>query len=170
MRQEIALAKVETKEELTKVGKAAGMVGAAVVAAHMALLFLSLALAWLLSQAINRAAAFAIVGVLYAAAAGLLGRNRQEASSIDQPGTSTDRRNLEGGCPVGQSAEELRLQIAATREDLGTTVDAISDHVSPSRIVQRRKNRVASRWIAARESVMGTASTWVRLYNQPPTA
>jgi len=77
VRQEIALAKVETKEELTKAAKAAGMFGAAAVAGHSALLFLSLGLAWLLSQAFNRAAAFAIVGILYAVAAGLLVRTAQ---------------------------------------------------------------------------------------------
>ena len=33
---------------------------------------------------------------------------------------------------MGQSAEELRRGIAETRDDLGTTVDAISDHVSPT--------------------------------------
>jgi hypothetical protein len=59
---------------------------------------------------------------------------------------------------MGQSAEELRQQIAETREDLEVTVEAIGDHVSPSRIVQRRKDRVTSRWMAAKESVMGTAS------------
>jgi uncharacterized membrane protein YqjE len=84
VRQEIALAKVETKEELSKAGKAAGMGAAAVIAAHMALLFLSLALAWVLNQAINRALAFAIVGVLYAATAGLLGlMARNQAKTIN---------------------------------------------------------------------------------------
>jgi uncharacterized membrane protein YqjE len=84
VRQEIALAKVETKEELTKAGKVAGMFGGAAVAGHMALLFLSLALAWLLGQAINRAAAFAIVGILYALAAGLLALTaRTQAQSIN---------------------------------------------------------------------------------------
>jgi uncharacterized membrane protein YqjE len=72
VRQEIALAKLETKEELSKAGKVAGMASAAVVAGHMALIFLSLGLAWVMSQAVNRALAFALVGVLYAAAAGLL--------------------------------------------------------------------------------------------------
>jgi uncharacterized membrane protein YqjE len=84
VRQEIALAKVETKEELTKAGKAAGMLGGAAVAGHMALLFLSLALAWLLAQAINLALSFALVGLLYAAAAGVLAtRARNQAKSIN---------------------------------------------------------------------------------------
>ncbi len=82
VRQEIALAKVETREELGKAGKAAGMLGGAAVAGHMAVLFLSFALAWLLNQAMNRALSFAIVGVLYAAGAGafaLGGRNQAKA-------------------------------------------------------------------------------------------
>ncbi len=83
VRQEIALAKVETKEEIGKTGKAAGLFGGAALAGHMALLFLSLALAWLLSQVMNRALAFAVVGVLYALGSGLLAlRGRQQARSI----------------------------------------------------------------------------------------
>jgi hypothetical protein len=83
VRQEIALAKVEAKDEIEKAGKAAGLLGGAALAAHMALLFLSLALAWLLSQAINRALAFAIVGLLYAATSGLLAlKGRERARSI----------------------------------------------------------------------------------------
>jgi hypothetical protein len=43
-----------------------------------------LALAWLLSQAINRAAVFAIIGILYALAAGLLAVTaKKQAQSIN---------------------------------------------------------------------------------------
>lgn len=59
---------------------------------------------------------------------------------------------------MGQSAEELRRGIAETRDDLGTTVDAISDHVSPARAIERRKNKLAARWHSTKESVMGNAS------------
>ena len=72
VRQEIQLAKVETKEELGRAGKAAGSLAGAAIAAHMALLFLSLALAWLLDQAMNRALAFAVVGVVYVIGAAIL--------------------------------------------------------------------------------------------------
>jgi uncharacterized membrane protein YqjE len=72
VRQEIELAKVETKEEVTRAGKAAGMMAGAGFSAYLALLFLSLALAWLLDQVMNRALAFAIVGVLYGVVGGLL--------------------------------------------------------------------------------------------------
>jgi hypothetical protein len=58
---------------------------------------------------------------------------------------------------MGQSAEELRREIAGTRENIGYTVEEISDHVSPARIVERRKERVRSRWASAKESVVGSA-------------
>jgi uncharacterized membrane protein YqjE len=84
VRQEIELAKVETKEELGKAGKVAGTFGGAAMAAYMALLFLSLALAWLLSQTINRALSFAIVGLLYAVIGGALAlRGHQQTQSIN---------------------------------------------------------------------------------------
>ena len=58
---------------------------------------------------------------------------------------------------MGQSAEELRQEIAETRGDLGVTVDAITDHVSPSRVVAHQKERLTSRWTSVKESVMGSA-------------
>ena len=36
---------------------------------------------------------------------------------------------------MGTSAEELRRDIAQTREDLGETIDAIGDRVSPGRVM-----------------------------------
>ena len=59
---------------------------------------------------------------------------------------------------MGQSTEELRREIAETRNDLGTTVDAISDRVSPSRVVERRKEKFAAGWTSVRESIMGSAA------------
>jgi len=59
---------------------------------------------------------------------------------------------------MGQSAEELRRDIEYTREDLGDTLDAIGDRVSPGRIMERRKNRVMYTWASVRDRVMGTAS------------
>jgi uncharacterized membrane protein YqjE len=73
-RKEIELAKTEARNELTQAGKAGAMLGGAGLAAWLALLLLSLALAWLLDQAMNTALAFAIVGVLWALAALILQR------------------------------------------------------------------------------------------------
>jgi gas vesicle protein len=59
---------------------------------------------------------------------------------------------------MGQSAEELKRDIESTRHDLGQTLDAIGDRVSPGRIVERRKNRVVNGLSSVRDRVMGTAS------------
>jgi nitrate/nitrite transporter NarK len=48
MRQELALAKAEMREEAKKAGKAAGMLAGAGLAGYFVLLFLSLTLMWLL--------------------------------------------------------------------------------------------------------------------------
>jgi gas vesicle protein len=59
---------------------------------------------------------------------------------------------------MGQTAEELKHEIESTREDLGETLDAIGDRVSPGRMVNRRKNRMLAGLHSIRERVMGTAS------------
>lgn len=78
-RKEIELAKTEARDELRHVGKAGGMLGGAALAGWLALLLLSLALAWLLDQAMNTALAFAIVGVLWAVAAFIFQRQGRAA-------------------------------------------------------------------------------------------
>ena len=84
MRKEVELAKVEIKEEVGRAGKAGGMLGAGAGAGYFALLFVSLALAWLLDQALNTALAFFIVGLLYGiAAAVLLTRGREQMKHVD---------------------------------------------------------------------------------------
>jgi hypothetical protein len=78
-RKEIELAKTEARDEFKQAGKAGGMLGGAALAGWMAVLLLSLALAWLLDQALNTALAFAIVGVLWVVAAFILQRTGREA-------------------------------------------------------------------------------------------
>jgi Protein of unknown function (DUF3618) len=58
---------------------------------------------------------------------------------------------------VGQDTDELRRDIARTRDELGGTLDAIGDRVSPSRIMERRKNRVRHSVESVRNRVMGSA-------------
>jgi hypothetical protein len=82
--QELELAKVEIKQDARQAGKIGGMFGAAAVTGHLALLFLSFALAWLLDQAMPRALAFLIVGVLYGIVAAVLFlRGRDEAKRFN---------------------------------------------------------------------------------------
>jgi gas vesicle protein len=60
---------------------------------------------------------------------------------------------------MGQSAEELRQDIERTRENLGDNLDAIGDRVSPSRMVERRRNRIRASVVSVRERVMGVPRT-----------
>ncbi|NHC47253.1 phage holin family protein [Motilibacter aurantiacus] len=66
MRQEVALAKAEMKQEATKAGKGAGMLGAAGFAGYMVLLFLSITLLWALDNVMDTSLAALIVAVLWA--------------------------------------------------------------------------------------------------------
>lgn len=58
---------------------------------------------------------------------------------------------------MGKSAEELRRDIEMTREELGGTIEAIGDRVSPGRIIERRKNRFTNGVQSVRYRVMGRA-------------
>jgi len=59
---------------------------------------------------------------------------------------------------MGQGPEELRRDIERRREDLGETLDAIGDRVSPGRIIERRRNRVVDGVRSVKDRVMGTVS------------
>jgi hypothetical protein len=51
---------------------------------------------------------------------------------------------------------ELRHEIAQRREDLSRDLDALGDKISPSRMAQRRTERMTSRMRRVRDNVMGT--------------
>lgn len=72
MRQELELAKVEIKTEVTKAGKGAGMLGGAGFAGYMVLLFLSFALWWGLANVMDVGWAALIVAVVWAVIAAVL--------------------------------------------------------------------------------------------------
>ncbi|WP_078893432.1 phage holin family protein [Streptomyces sp. NRRL F-2580] len=67
VRTEIELAKAELKQESAKAGKAAGMLGGAGYAGHLAMLFGSLTAVFAMSNVINIAWAALIVTALWAA-------------------------------------------------------------------------------------------------------
>jgi hypothetical protein len=72
LRQELALAKAEVKQEATKAGKGVGMLGGAGFAGYMVLLFLSFAAWWSLANVLDEGLAALIVGVVWAVAAAVL--------------------------------------------------------------------------------------------------
>ena len=80
-RKEIELAKTEAKEQATTIGRAFAMFGGAALAAWLALVLLSLALAWLLDDVLNRALSFTIVAALWAITAFILQRNTRRKLS-----------------------------------------------------------------------------------------
>lgn len=76
MRQEVALAKAEISQSAKSAGKGAGLFGGAGIAAHMTLLFLSLALWWMIAHLLGDIPkfgwSFLIVAVLWGIAAGVM--------------------------------------------------------------------------------------------------
>jgi len=66
MRQELELAKAEVRQEVTKSGKAAGLLGGAGFAGYMVLLFASIALWWGLSNVMDQGWAALIVTAIWA--------------------------------------------------------------------------------------------------------
>ncbi|MCS7482972.1 phage holin family protein [Umezawaea endophytica] len=72
MRQELELAKAEIREEASKAGKAAGMLGAAGFAGYLTVVLLSFALAFGLAYVVGLAWATLIVAVLWGIAGAVL--------------------------------------------------------------------------------------------------
>jgi uncharacterized membrane protein YqjE len=79
VKQEITLARTELKEEARKAGKGAGMLAGAGVAGHLALVFVSLTLTFLLDNWMPLELAALITTVLWAIVAAVLAlRGRKE--------------------------------------------------------------------------------------------
>ena len=72
VRQEVELAKAEAKQSAQRAGKGAGMLGGAGVAAHMVLLFLSIALWWGLGEAMGHGWSALVVAAVWAVVAAVL--------------------------------------------------------------------------------------------------
>lgn len=90
MKQEVQLAKVELKEEVSKVGKGAGMLGGAGFAGWFVLLFLSLALTYLLDNWLPVEAAALITAGVWAVVAAVLavvGRKQLQEANPQLPET-----------------------------------------------------------------------------------
>jgi gas vesicle protein len=59
---------------------------------------------------------------------------------------------------VGEESEQLRREIDRTRRELGTDVDALTEKVSPSRVVGRRVDKTKDAIGGLKEKVMGGTS------------
>src|SRR4029450_12133379 len=74
-RQEVELAKVELKQEASKAGKAAGMLGVAAFAGYLAVVLLSFAVVFGLANVMDAGWAALIVAVIWAIVGGVLYTN-----------------------------------------------------------------------------------------------
>ncbi|HLN76185.1 MAG TPA: phage holin family protein [Nocardioidaceae bacterium] len=94
VKQEIDLAKTEAKQEAAKAGKGAGLFGGAGVTGHLALVFLSLTVMFLLDMWMNITLAALIVTVVWAVVAALLAtQGRKEFKQLN-PKLETTQRTL----------------------------------------------------------------------------
>ena len=156
MRAEIALAKAEAKEEVKDAGKGVGMLAGAGYAGHLLVLFLSLALMF-------RPRRLDAVGMGGAHRRRDLGDRRvrpvllrpQEPQARHAP-HGRDRRDLEGGRPMGEETARLRAEIDQTRDDLTRDVDLLAEKTSPSKIVERRVQSTKRGITGLKDKVMGT--------------
>jgi hypothetical protein len=83
-RQEVELAKVEIKQEAGKAGKAAGMLGVAGFAGYLAIVLLSFAIVFGLSNVMDPGWAALIVAVVWAAIGAVLYTNgRKKLKTVD---------------------------------------------------------------------------------------
>jgi uncharacterized membrane protein YqjE len=90
LRQEVELAKTELKQEAAKAGKGAGLLGGASIAAHLVLVFVSLAALFLLDNWMPTELAALVVAVVWAVAAAALamaGRKSLQRTNPQLPKT-----------------------------------------------------------------------------------
>jgi uncharacterized membrane protein YqjE len=94
IRQEMELAKTELKDEVGKVGKGAGMLGGAGIAGHLTLLFLSLALTFLLDNWMPVELAALITALIWCVVAGVLAARGRAEIRAAHPELRTTQQTL----------------------------------------------------------------------------
>jgi uncharacterized membrane protein YqjE len=94
VRQELDLAKAEAKQEVTRIGKGAGMFGGAALAGFFTLFFLSLALTYLLDNWMPVELAALIVALLWGIAAAVLALTGRKNIKAATPPMETTQQTL----------------------------------------------------------------------------
>jgi len=99
VRKEMELARVETKEQITRAGKGLGAFGAAGAIGFVALILLAFAAAWGLAEVMATGLAFLVVGVIFlAVAAGLAAQGKAKlarVSPVPQQTVETVKEDVE---------------------------------------------------------------------------
>ncbi|WP_051485886.1 phage holin family protein [Nocardioides sp. J54] len=94
VKQEVELAKAELKIEATKAGKGVGLVGGAGVAGHLALLFGSFALLFLLDSWMHTGWAALVVAALWGVAAAVMAMSGRKELKSFNPKLETTQKTL----------------------------------------------------------------------------
>ena len=110
VQREIELARIETKDQISRGVKGAGMFAGAGVAGFVALLLVAMAAAWGLAEVIAPGLAFLIVGVVFGGVAAVLGLQ--------------GKRKLQQLNPVPQQT------VATLKEDVQVAKESLSEGVS----------------------------------------
>ncbi len=95
VRSHVELAKVEIKEEVAKAGKGAGMLTGAAFAGLLTLVLLSFAAAWGLAELVPEGVAFLLVGLVWAAVAGVLATTGRKELKQVHPVPPQTRETIE---------------------------------------------------------------------------
>ena len=167
MRQELALAQAELKQEATKAAKGAGMFGGAGVAGYFVLLFLSIALWSGLFNVMDPGWAGLVRGRALGDRRRRALRGRAQEPAAGQSQARSNRRHpeararrLEGPArrnrmTSASDPDQIRRDIERTQAALSDDVDALTEKVSPGKIVERRVDQVRSTATRWKDKVMG---------------
>ena len=101
---QLELAKVEIKEEVSRAGRSAAMLGGGALTGYLALILLAFAAAWGLSEVMPEGVAFLIVGVVVAAIAAYL--------------LMTGRERMREVRPVPETTETLKEDVQWAKQQM----------------------------------------------------
>lgn len=104
LRKEVELAKIETKDQVTKAGKAGALFGAAGVTGFVALLLCAFAAAWGLAEAIPVGMGFLAVGLLFGVVAAVLALQGKKRIETFEPVPERTIRTLRDDVKVAKDA------------------------------------------------------------------
>jgi hypothetical protein len=167
IRQEIKLVKAEMSEKLSHFGRNAVFLGIGATIAFAGAIVLLIGLGYLAAWAIQLAgvagllAAFIGIGglglvvVITGGALVLKGLSGMKAESLSPERTLQTLQGLKGGPVVDRaktpetpseprpSPEEMQSRVEATEEEMGETLEALRDRLSPRNISARVKQRIS---------------------------
>lgn len=133
LRKEVELAKVETRAEASRVTRAMTLFAVAAVGAFIALIILSMALAWWIDLELNTAVSFAIVGALWIVIAAVAATvARKKLAEVQPLPETTDalKGAVSGERADGNAGITTSSTLSPTHQISDTTRPSIKEHTS----------------------------------------